>query len=267
MYIKCDNVEQLDEVKNYYNNLESYISAVNMFKWYDNKEPICISENGDFGRLSYVKTLNITIVTYNEWKENIINEIMFKNDVPTLNLRQLAESNITFRLETEEDVKEVLELTDLKQNESLLEFSYITLNKDYTFTFYNKDYEHNPYYPTWTEIKERYVEVKITNQAIIPLLQSIEKPNTKLKELYSEQEVIVDKIDTVRHFCNRKLIEELTEKLIENMKHVEIELMRLNILEKLPYIEPTESEICERIKFENDKVDYSQDWNDGVELV
>ena len=81
MYIICDNVDQLYEVKKYYNNLESYISAVNMFKWYDDKEPICISENGDFGRLSYVKSLNVDIIPFSQWKLQTLLDLGFSTDL------------------------------------------------------------------------------------------------------------------------------------------------------------------------------------------
>ena len=81
MYIKCDNVDQLDEVMKYYNNIESYISAVNMFKWYDNKEPICISENGDFGRLSYFKSLNVDIITFSQWQLQTLRDLGFDTDL------------------------------------------------------------------------------------------------------------------------------------------------------------------------------------------
>ncbi len=81
MYIKCNTVEQLDEVTNYYNNLESYISAVNMFKWYDNKEPICISENGDFGRLSYFKSLNVDIIPFSQWQLQTLRDLGFDTDL------------------------------------------------------------------------------------------------------------------------------------------------------------------------------------------
>ena len=81
MYIKCDTPEQLDEVIKYYNNLESYISAVNIFKWYENKEPICISKNGDFGRLSYVKSLNLPIITFSEWRLQTLRDLGFDTDL------------------------------------------------------------------------------------------------------------------------------------------------------------------------------------------
>ncbi len=81
MYIKCDTVDQLEEVMKYYNNIESYISAVNMFKWYDYKEPICISENGDFGRLSYFKSLNVDIITFSQWQIQTLRDLGFDTEL------------------------------------------------------------------------------------------------------------------------------------------------------------------------------------------
>ena len=81
MYIKCDTVDQLEEVMKYYNNIESYISAVNMFKWYDNKEPICISENGDFGRLNYFKSLNVDIITFSQWQLQTLRDLGFDTEL------------------------------------------------------------------------------------------------------------------------------------------------------------------------------------------
>ena len=89
--IKIKEKTKKEEVMKYYNNIESYISAVNMFKWYDNKEPICISENGDFGRLSYVKSLNVDIITFSQWQLQTLRDLGFDTELANDMLSRMDE--------------------------------------------------------------------------------------------------------------------------------------------------------------------------------
>lgn len=78
MYIKCDNVEQLDEVRKYIkpspiNSIRDLFTSKWMFEFYDNKEPIYVDEESvDWKPRKYIKENNIPYIAFSQWKENII---------------------------------------------------------------------------------------------------------------------------------------------------------------------------------------------------
>ena len=73
-----------------------------------------------------------------------------------INLRKMAEDEMVFRFESNEDRREFLELTELRETTSLLYVHCIRLNKDNTFTLYCNNVLNEYTIPTWTEIKDRY---------------------------------------------------------------------------------------------------------------
>ena len=86
MYIKCDTVEQLDEVRKYY-NIEKIISSIDMLSQYNNT-PVLLNPIGDWGGFCYINdTTNYT--PYSDWKES------------KLRYQEGAEGIIKFRKENE----------------------------------------------------------------------------------------------------------------------------------------------------------------------
>lgn len=146
-----------------------------------------------------------------------------------ISLRKMAEDEVVFRFESDEDSREFWDLYvkndgNMDGNRSL---SVLRKHKTWNLWIYKEYYKitFNAYsdernIPSWTEIKERYRE--------------------KLN---------VD-------------INEVVENSIRIMKNVEIENAR-KLLElygykvEAPYQEPTDEEIIERIKFENEKAPQS----------
>ena len=153
-----------------------------------------------------------------------------------LNLRQLAESNITFRLETDEDRDEFWELFiknrgctfDNHRSELL---NYAKLWEDESGNLYIDNYKYlmrRELVPTWTEIKEKYMNDK-----------EIEK---LAKNIYKA----------------------LTNTITDNQNELSqaIALLQSNGYKvEPPYISPTDDEICERIRVENEKARHFADWN------
>lgn len=153
-----------------------------------------------------------------------------------LNLRQLAQSNITFRLETDEDRAEFWELfiknrgcTFNNHRSELL--NYAKLWEDESGNLYIDNYKYimgRELVSTWTEIKEKYMNDK-----------EIEK---LAKNIYKA----------------------LTNTITDNQNELSqaIALLQSNGYKVEPhYISPTDDEICERIRVENEKARHFADWN------
>ena len=81
MYIKCDNVEQLDEVRKYYNIREAYMSTINMFKIYNNEESICMDKYGNWSRYSFIKERNLDYITFSQWRLQTLRDLGFDTDL------------------------------------------------------------------------------------------------------------------------------------------------------------------------------------------
>ena len=165
-----------------------------------------------------------------------------------LNLRQLAQSNITFRLETDEDRAEFWELfiknrgcTFNNHRSELL--NYAKLWEDESGKLYIDNYKYimgRELVSTWTEIKEKYMNDK-------EIAEFIEKITPRM-------EIDIEAIDKIKELDNKHKINQAKLLLEQNGYTL-----------TPPYIEPTDEEICERIKAENEKVGYVVDWNDEEE--
>ena len=160
-----------------------------------------------------------------------------------INLRKLAESNITFRFETDEDRAEFWELfiknrgcTFNNHRSELL--NYAKLWEDESGKLYIDNYKYimgRELVSTWTEIKEKYMNDK-----------EILKP-TDYKQFAENIAKILTK--------SLNIIE-------ENKIEVAKKLLQSNGYKvEPPYIPPTDSEIIARIVAENEKVGYVADWN------
>ncbi len=159
-----------------------------------------------------------------------------------LNLRQLAQSNITFRLETDEDRDEFWELfiknigcTFNNHRSELL--NYAKLWEDESGKLYIHNYKYitgRELVSTWTEIKERYMK---DNE----IAEFIEKITPRM-------EVDIEAIDKIKELDNKHKINQAITLLQSNGYKVEP-----------PYTQPTDEEICERIKAMNEEVGYSPD--------
>ena len=163
-----------------------------------------------------------------------------------LNLRQLAQSNITFRLETDEDRAEFWELfiknrgcTFNNHRSELL--NYAKLWEDESGKLYIDNYKYimgRELVSTWTEIKEKYMNDK-------EIAEFIEKITLRM-------EVDIEAIDKIKELDNKHKISQAKLLLEQNGYTL-----------TPPYIEPTDEEIIARIVAKNEKVGYVADWNDG----
>ena len=157
-----------------------------------------------------------------------------------LNLHQLAQSNIIFRLETDDDRDEFWELfiknrgcTFNNHRSELL--NYAKLWEDESGKLYIDNYKYimgRELVSTWTEIKEKYMNDK-----------EIEK---LAKNIYKA----------------------LTNTITDNQNELSqaIALLQSNGYKvEPPYIPATDEEIIARIVSENQKVGYVADWNNEDE--
>ena len=81
MYIKCDTIEQLDEVMKYYNIREAYMSTINMFKSYNNEESICMDKYGNWLRYSFIKERNLDYIHFSQWQLKTLRDLGFDTDL------------------------------------------------------------------------------------------------------------------------------------------------------------------------------------------
>lgn len=81
MYIQCDTVEQLDEVRKYYNIREAYMSTINMFKSYNNEESICMDKYGNWSRYSFIKERNLEYIHFSQWQLQTLRDLGFDTDL------------------------------------------------------------------------------------------------------------------------------------------------------------------------------------------
>lgn len=164
----------------------------------------------------------------------------WKDDKPQmkLNLRQLSESNITFRLETDDDRDEFWGLYVEQDGNMDGDRSREMLNRHdcwelWIYSKYDKVafnvVSNDNTILSWTEIKEKYMKL------------NIEYTNGEI----SNMEVVIE--NNAESELNRAKV--LLEK---NGYKVE-----------LPYIQPTDEEICERIEAMNEEVGYVADWNNS----
>ena len=94
----------------------------------------------------------------------------------------------------------------------------------------------------YAQIKEKYMKDK-------EIAEFIEKITPRIKE---EIDNSIEAIDKIKELDNKYKIE------------IAITLLEQNGYTLTPpYIEPTDEEICERIKAENEEVGYENNWNDG----
>ena len=156
-----------------------------------------------------------------------------------LNLRQLAQSNIIFRFETDDDRAEFWHLyveqngnMDGNRNRKMLnrhDCWELWIYSEYDKVTFNVVTNNNNI-PTWTETKEKYMnDKKIENLA---------------KNIYKA----------------------VTNTITDNHNELSqaIALLQSNGYTLTPpYTQPTDEEICERIKAMNEEVGYENNWNDG----
>ena len=167
-----------------------------------------------------------------------------KETIMKLNLRQLAESNITFRFETDDDRAEFWELfiknrgcTFNNHRSELL--NYAKLWEDESGKLYIDNYKYimgRGLAPTWTEIKEKYMKDK-------EITEFIEKITPRM-------EVDIEAMEKIKELNNKHKINQAITLLQSNGYTL-----------TSPYIPPTDEEICERIKAMNEEVGYSPDWS------
>ena len=81
MFIKCDTVEQLDEVRKYYNDKNSCISSIGLFESCNNEEPICIGQQGDWARYKFIKERNLDYITFFQWRLQTLLDLGFSADL------------------------------------------------------------------------------------------------------------------------------------------------------------------------------------------
>lgn len=137
-----------------------------------------------------------------------------------LNLHQLAEDEVVFRFESDEDRIEFFKNIDSITTEPSWEIDYVVINNKNGITFYRDKSLVNKYYPTWKEIKERYMNDK-----------EIEK---LAKNIYKA----------------------LTNTITDNQNELSqaIALLQSNGYKvEPPYISPTDEEIIARLKIDNKK--------------
>lgn len=161
-----------------------------------------------------------------------------------INLRKMAEDEVVFRFESDEDRKEFWELyvkNDGNRNVCMLgRWNYVNLwifekyNK-ITFNF-NNDETH---LQTWTEIKEKYRMKSIKDLTF--------NVNIDTKEI---KQAVDDCIETIKQSQVQQAIT-----LLQSQGYKVEE----------PYKEPTDEDIIERIKFENKKIGYDADWHNEDE--
>ena len=161
-----------------------------------------------------------------------------------LNLRKLAQSNIIFRLETDEDRDEFWELfiknrgcTFNNHRSELL--NYAKLWEDESGKLYIDNYKYimgRELVSTWTEIKEKYMNDK-------EIAEFIEKITPRM-------EVDIEAMDKIKELNNKHKINQAITLLQSNGYTL-----------TSPYIPPTDDEICERIRVENEKARHFADWN------
>ncbi len=172
-----------------------------------------------------------------------------------LNLRKLAQSNITFRFETEDDRDEFWELfiknrrcTFNNHRSELL--NYAKLWEDESGKLYIDNYKYimgRESAPTWTEIKEKYMNDKEIAESIYRKIAT-----------------------TIKEDIDKNIVNELIDRTFMILKENEIEVAK-NILQSLgytltpPYVQPTDEEICEKIKAMNEEVGYSPDWSKSAD--
>ena len=160
-----------------------------------------------------------------------------------LNLHQLAEDEVVFRFESDEDRIEFFKNIDSITTESSWEIDYVVINNKNGITFYRDKSLVNKYYPTWKEIKEKYMKDKEITESIYRRIAT-----------------------TIKEDIDKNIVNELIDRTFMILKENEIEVAK-DILQSLgytltpPYIPPTDEEICERIKFENEKARHLADWN------
>ena len=153
-----------------------------------------------------------------------------------LNLRQLAESNITFRLETDEDRTEFWELfiknrgcTFNNHRSELL--NYAKLWEDESGKLYIDNYKYimgRELVSTWTEIKEKYMNDK-------EIAEFIEKITPRM-------EVDIEAMEKIKELNNKHKINQAITLLQSNGYTL-----------TSPYIPPTDEEIIARLKIDNKK--------------
>ena len=162
-----------------------------------------------------------------------------KETIMKLNLRQLAQSNITFRFETDEDRDEFWELfiknrrcTFNNHRSELL--NYAKLWEDESGKLYIDNYKYimgRKLVPTWTGIKEKYMNDK-------EIAEFIEKITPRM-------EVDIEAMDKIKELNNKHKISQAIT-LLESQGYTLTP----------PYIPPTDDEIIARIVLENQKVGF-----------
>lgn len=161
----------------------------------------------------------------------------------TVNLRQMAQDEVCFRFESDEDKREFWELYienngSKCSNRSLLDILMQDNSTNFkVFVYYNEifyGYSNNSWkYPTWTEIKEKY---KMRDNIVVKL-------NIGTKGI-------------------KQAVDNCIETIKKQQTHRAITLLQsLGYKVEAPYIPPTDEEICERLRFENSKISYVPDWN------
>ena len=94
--------------------------------------------------------------------------------------------------------------------------------------------------PTWTKIKEKYMNDK-------EIAEFIEKITPRM-------EVDIEAMDKIKELNNKHKISQAIT-LLESQGYTLTP----------PYIQPTDEEICERIKAMNEEVGYSPDWSKSAD--
>ena len=81
MYIKCDTVDQLEEVMKYYNDKNSCISSIGMFESCINEESICMDKYGNWLRYSFIKERNLDYITFSQWQLQTLRDLGFDTEL------------------------------------------------------------------------------------------------------------------------------------------------------------------------------------------
>ena len=86
MYIKCDTVDQLDEVRKHIKpspikSIRALFTSKWMFDFYDNKEPIYIDEDsGDWKPSKHIIENNIPYITFSQWQLQTLRDLGFDTE-------------------------------------------------------------------------------------------------------------------------------------------------------------------------------------------
>ena len=228
MYIKCDNVEQLDEVIKYYNITIDNINQ--MWIKFFLKDSNSIGINILTGEYNYILNLErkgLDYITFSQWQLQTLRDLGFSTD--------LAEDMLS-RCDK-------FKRNDMNKKDQFiqLEGGKLNITKACELELFIEDKKVfkwdkslvNKYYPTWKEIKEKYM-----------------KDNEIAESIYRKIAT------TIKEDIDKNIVNELIDRTFMILKENEIEVAK-DILQSLgytltpPYVPPTDEDILARIVLEN----------------